>query len=788
MLKPMRYCLSRIPKKKKKKNLRWKVLDMTTSNRHYRKRHHLHSLYALSEDIDRNKSDNEFVTSIHDYANDDFGALQGGNREIIYFIDSNIALSFVRPYSDIEALTGDFGSFRRAYSRDGAGAYDSQTRPEEPSTDIRAILLMLSAEYIFSNDLIGKKNGLHLTPWHRQEVAKYLFDTHSACMRRLSKEGGKSALTSKIISDLKTIAENASPRNETQFRSLATSIASEDAVIPLHMIERILNGKTIRSDIETRKLEKRIPNANWKGIVEYKSKRKSDITETVDAQSLSYMQWIADNALGNDERLVFITEDEGLANWYNEWFYEGHSETGYTPRNYIVRRWSQYLPQLNLTNAKNILSWEDREKSLGLFNKIRQIVELIIAPDMMRLLDRNLGTLTNEDFESYESKHRISAALKKSIDGILNGLVEIETKSIFLFGEYLSRRIPDKLLEIAKSLDENDASEAIEQYIRERSDPRHAVAYFAEDLPNVDQTIWRRIPQTLHFPIGGKKLYEFIQESIENRAVDKKIIKDATPAAVFAICAGIIHATKSDYVPLRLASRYAQLSFEVCMQDTGSDGSLMASEAKFLCAVSNRFLIGHSENIAVATKHFTKVSTLLDQISTNLEPDESDAIRFDAERGAAMLFMAAQHFIHDDNNEGNRYLSDAEALLKECAARKNLYGSEPDCWLEIRRHYTHNLAAVHVLRTLTSPTSKQSTPSRELKQSVITIVDMLANEKNPPLFLQAELYYFLSLNDGSYASKALAYLERYRSQDGQKLIVDHWQAEEMYGKLIAHEQ
>lgn len=97
---------------------------------HY-KRSLRHYLYSLSKDLEQNKADNSFCE-------------HGG--EIIYFADSNVIFPFVSPWLDSSAFKGSFQHLLQDFS--GVA----------PNFDIHPALLMISAEYIFSSDLIGKKN------------------------------------------------------------------------------------------------------------------------------------------------------------------------------------------------------------------------------------------------------------------------------------------------------------------------------------------------------------------------------------------------------------------------------------------------------------------------------------------------------------------------------------------------------------------------------------------------------------------------------------------------------
>jgi hypothetical protein len=161
------------------------------------------------------------------------------------------------------------------------------------------------------------------------------------------------------------------------------------------------------------------------------------------------------------------------------------------------------------------------------------------------------------------------------------------------------------------------------------------------------------------------------------------------------------------------------------------------------------------------------------------------------------MFMAAHHFIAHDlsvqsdltatpeashNASAEACLGEARALLESCREKQGLYGTDPDPDSEIKRHYTHNLAAIHVLESLRATSYDAVCIDLDLIASIKSILEKLID---PSDFLRAELYYFLSLCDKSYLVEASRFTESFLLGKSRKLVVDHWQAQVMQKKLAA---
>lgn len=174
------------------------------------------------------------------------------------------------------------------------------------------------------------------------------------------------------------------------------------------------------------------------------------------------------------------------------------------------------------------------------------------------------------------------------------------------------------------SLNDEDALRQIEHYLQDRCNPQNAVAYFADKMSGIDPSFWRRIPQTLNFPIGpDKKLFEFIQSSVDHKAIDGKAIKHLPPSAVFAVCSGIAYSMESEYASLLLAKRYSELCLESCLSEQG-EGFLCASQRSQLPVRADRqvpaWSFGQHKS---ASKHFKKAISHLSYIERAPTPTRS---------------------------------------------------------------------------------------------------------------------------------------------------------------------
>jgi hypothetical protein len=342
---------------------------------------HRKSLYSLQRDLDLNKTDADFSRA---------------DGKIVYFLDANVGKS----------ISGDFGGFlRRARV---AAARESASTGYGTLSDIRGILMMLATEYIFSETLVGRRGSrLYVTSWHREEIANNLVRIHASCMKNLISEGGRAACVEKQTrSILRIVSKGSHESNESsrkvpgarqtilelikeridkdEFLQLATELADDMLSEPLDQIDRLLKGALVYDDAATWELAQRHLTRKpppWAGIANYHDDAKSQVVSEDDAKSISYMQWLADHCMGSAERLVFITNDMRLAQWYDEWFSDDARPSGYRPSNYIVRMLSQYFPQLNLRDARDMTLAQGGDKSGRLFEEIRNNVELILLPD-----------------------------------------------------------------------------------------------------------------------------------------------------------------------------------------------------------------------------------------------------------------------------------------------------------------------------------------------------------------------------------------------------------------------
>lgn len=615
-------------------------------------------------------------------------------------------------------------------------------------------------------------------------------------MRELLSKGGKEIQVAKQEIFLSRLISEG--LEEEDFLVLADELSRDNTIEPLEQIYRatqghldaIMNVRLIMSDSKTwelcglRKTESRKP---WEGIIDYHDRSsKSRSNEFADSMSLSMMQWIADNSLIENQKLAFITADRGVSEWYDEWFHRGKESHEYAPTNYIVRNFSQYLPQINLRNSKNTVSDNEFDKSGNTFEKIRQVVELIIAPDMMKKLNKKTKIFTFDDFSNYEKESINKESLPDEIESILSDLAQTEKRSLYFFDDYLKKRIPSSLLKNVSTLNSKERAIAIRNYLIKRMDQhkKSSIDYCISGISTIDISRWSRVPRTLHFPIRSNNDYlcQFIDESIREKKIDVDAVKELPSYKIFAICSGLFHAKHHEQHALQHANRYAQLCLSDCESAPAEERDILVAEASFLCAQINRFLIGHCSRIKPAEEYYEAAVRFLERIARDQISNEIDAARYDSELGAVHLFMAAQYYIACDNEKGNELISEAEKILSKCV-KNGLYAGGSGKISEVQRHYSHNLAAIQVIRSFNISYYDSTFHVDGLRESVMAILENTTEKEKPSPFLHAELYFFLSLDDDSYIDKAKEYIDKYYSENDPGLIVDNWQIFKMRKKL-----
>lgn len=136
----------------------------------------------------------------------------------------------------------------------------------------------------------------------------------------------------------------------------------------------------------------------------------------------------------------------------------------------------------------------------------------------------------------------------------------------------------------------------------------------------------------------------------------------------------------------------------------GETSEELVRESNFLCALVTRFMLGDATDIKAAEGHFGAAIKFLDDALSASADCQADTIRIDAEHAATLLFMAAHDIATGRIDSGPIRIDEAEERLQHCRALMGgLYRGEDEPSQEIKRHYSHNLAAVHVLRSLSDP-------------------------------------------------------------------------------------
>lgn len=726
----------------------------------------LYALYNLSIDLKHNQKDNEFC--------------RGENNEIIYFVDTNVVNYFVEPAG--AKWHGDFGSLVNEH-------------------DVRAIVMMLCMEYVFSEDLLGnRRKSIYVTPWHRKEVASRFLRIHGECMRQMACDmESSSQAEEKQVADVRKVLQAISnmPKRgleKDQFKELAALVANDGKIEPIEQMQRIFDEDLLRRpdpDLDFPRDDDEIAEG-WNNYFTWHLLRirrgKNESCES-DARTISSLQWLADYALKENQRLVFITGDHRLAKIYREWFYSAEREEERQPKNDIVRFISQYLPQINLRNSNNVMSRANSEAIVGLFDRIQAHIELPLIPNIMRSLDK----------ERYQfSKSVFERAVGHEIRSILKILADAERESIYFFDSYLKqrlpRRVPADLQSQYANLSDINLAFKIKESLQEkfRKSISRMTPEVIRQLPELKFEHWYRVPKTLRFPISGRNLFEVIKDFVAKPGSQIDFSKNFALHETYAVCAGLAIAAHQDVKSRRHAIWYAELCLRSCSLAT--DGlERLRMEANFLCALISRFLVGAKSGLVSASKHYSAAKAFLGAIDISaLEKD--DVVRVKAEYGALKMFMAAQYFMLSESEKrlqpdeeaadplavAKELLEEAEQLLTECRImNKRLYQGHDDKNAEVLRHYSHNLAGIAVLRALGMTQRSVGLMDEELVGSVEAILRDQEDGTSLPPFLQAELQFFLFLAGRDDAIDRDRFLMACDSVETQALEVDRWQTKKM---------
>jgi hypothetical protein len=371
-------------------------------------------LLEFTRDMDRNTFDAEFASrpgrTIHHVFDENVIEFFIGARDQPLSADGMPVFNDKRYYS---------AHFHQKIWRD---------RPDDDSREamwirINRQLAIVTGEYLFAGALPGQRDGqIYLTEWHWQELMVRLrrlyhhfgqkiastpvvtteksTDDKIKEVRELVRLGTLTAeqLVSRfrgsieradmqlLLADLDRLRRNGvSSETLVAFaaaRLIAAIIESDDLLEPFHQISRLysrpfverfrplhLKWSVAASDRQV--LAKAA--MDWqdrirKEEVERKvsrSMRRTSRRIAADAQSLAYVQYVADRLNNNaDERIVMVTGDSLIFDAYRRWWSD-HSR-----RSFVMRRVAQYAPLLNFKDANSSVAFNE-----DIFGNTRRAIE-----------------------------------------------------------------------------------------------------------------------------------------------------------------------------------------------------------------------------------------------------------------------------------------------------------------------------------------------------------------------------------------------------------------------------
>lgn len=712
----------------------------------------LYRIHRLSMDLVRNSRDRDLRLN--------FG-------ETTYFIDPNLIETFIDPESEL--IKGDFSSLRA-----------------EPNQEVRAIIAMITTEYIISGGLPGTAQGsLFITKWHREELANRLLDHHSKTIAELVGVDADEEAESRA-QQIKQILES----NDTEVRNynLAKYVAKHSASRSLRQQSRFYaTGLRSYQDLlgNQGEEESAIDWMAWVDIIVKQGKKPTNPL-VADAKSIALIQWISDVQLGGTmNRAVLITRDEMLYDAYRKWYY-GLPLDIRTGKRFVLRRASQYLPQINLADSNNLISKHNKEQAGSLFRGIDQLVGTAGIPEALRSLVRSDGKATNYnlleewDFEALEaedSTQQLRDALKEAVEN----LCDVEQGSIALFSEYVQRRFSNESIADFELLDEAEIaarinSELLSLMLESTTDLLKSIRSTIADIPLGG---WHRIPRTLIFPIGESTLADEVARCVDLEIELPDLVADKPAIEAFALCAGFaLAAHDSDSTTFdiqRHAVRYAELCIQTSALERSNGVMKYEFESHFLTAMVYRFLLGASVLPELCQRYFDEARQYLDKA---VPCSRSQLLRKESEAGALHMFMATHLLRLAKPIDALKTLSIAKDGLLSC---KEMLSLEDKHDAQTRGAYDqviHNLAAISVIRRIGEGEHYDLDADEE---SLIEVVEQVRSDPRSwePLFFGAELSCFCALSRSADSETLSAAIDASDASSDSRLLVDRWQAAEM---------
>lgn len=389
-------------------------------------------LLDLSNDVERNRSDSDFVK---------------GGGEMLYVFDETVFESFIAPQRRRLAISSQFipedASLEERHVRKNWELYENQST-------------FITTEILLSRKFLDQSDGqIFMTSPHRLELANRIYDlTHyyddrarsepNAVKKELSK---KTNLLNFYQSDkplsirhlpydlgkdleaLEAGGKSIDPRRFAYTREAAKLLVESNLTESVDQVYRLNSGEmpdrivtltpavlktkfgATNNDIDSiRHLMKDWFDRIQDELAANNIGRNPGAIRS-DAESLAVVQWAAVKLKDTKTRVAFITTDQVLFDAYRRWdcSLEPEDPDFYSP--FVLRRALQYVPLINLQNGNSdVADLPDEFKAQleDLFNVISRAVDICLLPF-------NLSSLTNPadvGFVQGQSRSREDLALR----------------------------------------------------------------------------------------------------------------------------------------------------------------------------------------------------------------------------------------------------------------------------------------------------------------------------------------------------------------------------------------
>jgi hypothetical protein len=620
----------------------------------------LGKIIDISLDLALNRSDSEFATS-------------GG--EIFYVFDQNIFEVFIQPSKRANIVNSFHSQSLNPGRRRAEAILDQQ-------------VALITSEFLFSGQLAGhRRQTLYMTKEHRDELLRRIraladdledevgsnsdtaikeLTAKLQALAQLDANGGKSVdslldddrLLKKDAQSLRALGADAATLRRFELARFASKLLAQSTYTePLEQLQRLLTPpifprlRTLYLDFTPTKFEYdeiQADSRRWQKLLseerEWDKERRarvgsfeearSDTRIRNDALSLAFVRWAARKKLSANQRLVMVTGDKLLFNAYRRWYSSSKPNSPEYLEPFVLRRPSQYLPEINIGDSTNDISegFDQHLKSKEIFARLLSVIEIALLPvnlaqsaaattevkrmdagrrnQRMALALEYIGVLDDEVLNEFRRKldQPWFERTRRQISEILEQLRIVERLSIGAFLSYVVKRLNDEHRELAGRVAQAGQANAGAVLQKRISDILHKVRdksaqswpLLAEEFIHALQPPApnrRRVPLTMWYELAtGEPIARLIgrwlfrSDAVNWLEVFRKEAKRYEAPFVIAATLALFTDQWSQ------ADRFAATGVREYLSNNRPDSSPDYFETLFLSAVTKRFRLG---NIAI---------------------------------------------------------------------------------------------------------------------------------------------------------------------------------------------